>query len=219
MRVTLPRAPSFAVLAALACAGTTFATPGVAAASAATVAAPAARSADSVADIEGLFSLTLPDADARPFALERLRGKALIVNFWARWCAPCRREIPQLVQLQRQHPGITVVGIAMEGQPEAVRDFARAYDMDYLLLLAGDQGTPLLVALGNRAALLPYTLVVDRGGRVLDRRLGVMGRAEIDSALRLLRAQGIPVEPGRATGVDGKPGARAGEQQPRDTRQ
>ena len=91
--------------------------------------------------------------------------------------------------------------------------------MDYHPLLAACQATTVPAPRGNRAALLPYTLVVDRGGRVLDRRLGVMGRAEIDSALRLLRAQGIPVEPGRATGVDGKPGARAGEQQPRDTRQ
>jgi thiol-disulfide isomerase/thioredoxin len=219
VRATLPRASSLALLIALACGSAIFGAQGVAATSAAAIVAPAVRSADPVSDIDGLFSLTLPDADARPFALERLRGKALIVNFWARWCVPCRSEIPQLVQLQRQHPGITVVGIALEDQPEAVRDFARAYDMDYLLLLAGQRGMSLLVALGNHAALLPYTLVVDRGGRVLDRRLGVMGHAEVDSALRLLRAQGAPVEPGRAPGVDAEPGARAREQQPRDARQ
>jgi thiol-disulfide isomerase/thioredoxin len=131
-----------------------------------------------------LFAATLADTAGRPFALAGLRGRVLVVNFWARWCEPCRREIPELVRAQRRHGDVTVVGIGLEDQAEAVRDFASAYEMDYTLLLAGDQGLPLLAALGNAAAGLPYTLVVDREGRIVARKLGGMRRADIERALR-----------------------------------
>jgi thiol-disulfide isomerase/thioredoxin len=136
-------------------------------------------------DAAPLFAARLSGVDERPFALAALRGRPLVVNFWARWCAPCRKEIPELVKLDALYrsDGLTIVGIGLEDQAESVCDFARAYDIEYPILLAGDDGIPLLRALGDEAAALPYTLVIDRHGTVVARRLGIMDSAEMRAAL------------------------------------
>ncbi|MFO1427495.1 MAG: TlpA disulfide reductase family protein [Steroidobacteraceae bacterium] len=101
------------------------------------------------------------------------------MNFWSNWCVPLRARIPELIRVQRRHPELTVIRIRAQESPESVREFARAYEIDYRVLLAGAQGVPLLVALGNPAAGLPYTLLLDRDGRVLARRLSGMSRADL----------------------------------------
>ena len=113
-----------------------------------------------------LFAAALHDADDRPFALEQLRGKPLIVNFWARWCAPCRVEIPELVKTQDKYRkrGLVVIGIGLEDKAESVRDFMKAYEMSYTVLLARDGGIELMKALGNTRAGLPFTVAIDRRG-------------------------------------------------------
>lgn len=135
-----------------------------------------------------LFAATLRDADDRPFALAALRGRPLVVNFWARWCGPCRVEIPELAKIHRKlkDKGLAVVGIGLEDQAATVREFARAYEMEYTVLLAGEQGIPLLRALGNPKAGLPYTLVIDVHGKVVARQLGLMSRDELEAAVARL---------------------------------
>ena len=135
-----------------------------------------------------LFAATVWDAHDKPFDLATLRGRPLVVNFWARWCGPCRVEIPHFAHAQRKFKdkGLMVVGIGLEDKADTVREFARAYDMDYTVLLAKDQGVPLLRALGNTKAGLPFTLVIDAGGRVVATKLGLMSAAELDSALARL---------------------------------
>jgi len=135
-----------------------------------------------------LFAATLSNMDDKPVALERYKGKPLVVNFWARWCGPCRVEIPELTKVQRQmkDKGLVVVGIGLEDKSETVREFARAYEMEYTVLLAKDQGLPLLRALGNMKAALPYTLAIDRNGKVVSTKLGLMTKADIDAALARL---------------------------------
>ena len=100
---------------------------------------------------DALFAATLTGLDDKPAALAKFIGKPLIVNFWARWCGPCRTEIPELVALSQKYRerGLEVIGIGLEDQVDSVRDFAKAYDMDYPVLLAKDQGLPLMQALGN----------------------------------------------------------------------
>jgi thiol-disulfide isomerase/thioredoxin len=116
--------------------------------------------------------------------MEKFKGRPLVINFWARWCGPCRQEIPDLIseRARLKAQGLEVIGVAIEDKPDAVREFAKAYDMDYPVLLAKDQGIPLMQALGNAQAGLPYTLVLDRQGRVVATKLGPMKKAEMASA-------------------------------------
>ena len=149
--------------------------------------APTVNAAE-MPDPAPLFAATLTDLDGKVVAMKDLRGKPLLVNFWARWCGPCRVEIPEFTKVQRQmkDKGLVVVGIGLEDKSETVREFARAYEMEYTVLLARDQGLPLLRALGNTRAALPYTLAIDRHGKVVTAKLGLMTKADIDAALALL---------------------------------
>ena len=136
------------------------------------------------ASTDALFAAKLVTSDDKPIALESLRGKPLIVNFWARWCGPCRKEIPELVQVQDKYrkAGLVVLGIGLEDKAESVRDFMKAYDVNYTVLLAGDQGIPLMQALGNVRVGLPFTVIIDRRGEILATKLGAMNREQLEAA-------------------------------------
>jgi len=137
------------------------------------------------------FALTLDDTQDQPLALETLRGKPIIVNFWARWCGPCRDEIPELVSTYKKHKakGLAMVGIALEENTANVREFAIAYKMDYTVLMAKDQGLGIMHNLGNNRAVLPYTLAIDRNGKVVDKKIGVLKHEDLDRMLKLVMAQ------------------------------
>ncbi len=137
-----------------------------------------------------LFAATLHDYDDKPFAFEQLRGKPLIVNFWARWCGPCRKEIPELAAAHDKYAkqGLVVVGIALDDKVEATKDFAKAYEMRYTGLLAKEGGIALMQATGNPKAVVPFTLVIDRQGKVVGSKLGAMNHDEIEvAAAKLLK--------------------------------
>ena len=138
-----------------------------------------------VAEAE-LFSVGLRDVDGQPVTLARHQGKPLIVNFWARWCAPCREEIPELVRLRETRRGqLEVVGIGIESDPAAVRAFAHQYGITYPLLLGAEHGIPLMRQLGNSRGGLPYTVAVDRHGRIVYSKLGLMRKADLEAAATL----------------------------------
>lgn len=136
------------------------------------------------------FALTLHDIDEAPVALASLKGKPLVVNFWARWCAPCRKEIPDLADLHARYKdrGLVVIGIAVEDRAaenrDKVREFARAYDMNYRFVMGGvEQSIELMRALGNSKSGLPFTVVIDRDGRIRSSKLGAMSRSEMEAAV------------------------------------
>ena len=110
-----------------------------------------------------LFAATLSDLDDKPVALSRYKGKPLVVNFWARWCPPCRKEISELVKLQSEFGGrgLTVLGIAVEEDPAAVKEFAMAYDVNYPLVVDKKKAIWLMQTLGNGSTGLPFTLLLD----------------------------------------------------------
>ena len=139
-------------------------------------------------DLTPLFAATVWDMAGQPYALAKLRGKPLVVNFWARWCGPCRVEIPELIRVQRRwkERGLVVVGIGLETSPDTVREFAQAYEMDYTVLLAKDRGPDLMQALGIPAGGLPYTLVIDADGRLVAKKLGLISKTELNAALAVL---------------------------------
>lgn len=126
-------------------------------------------------DTRALFSATLHDVENHPVALARYKGQPLVVNFWARWCPPCRAEIPELAAFQRKHgKNLVVLGLGLEDDTQAVKAFAQQYAMNYPVLLTRDQGQSLMQALGNRRGGLPYTLFIDRNGQVIGQKMGLL---------------------------------------------
>jgi thiol-disulfide isomerase/thioredoxin len=142
--------------------------------------------ADEMPSSAPLFAATLNDLDDKPVALDRYRGKPLIVNFWARWCGPCRVEIPELIAIRRANKGkLEVLGIGIEDKADAAKEFAKAYEMDYPVFVAKDKGIPLMQALGNAKGGLPFTIVIDRNGQVVQKKMGIMKKADLDAAAEL----------------------------------
>jgi thiol-disulfide isomerase/thioredoxin len=139
------------------------------------------------AGLARLHAARLPDLDGTPQALEQWRGKVVVVNFWATWCAPCREEIPLFVKLQKKYGerGLQFVGVAID-QPDKVRPFAAELGMNYPVLIGGADAIELTRALGNRAGVLPYTVIVDRDGKVRSREVGIAKEAKLDPLLASL---------------------------------
>jgi peroxiredoxin len=140
--------------------------------------------------LDALFSATMKDPQGEAIELSQFRGKPLIVSFWARWCVPCREEFPEFMALRKKYKnqGLTVLGIALEDDPVKVREFLTAYQVDYPAALAGDQGIPLIQALGNNEALLPFTLLIDRKGEIVLSKRGVFKKSDFQGvAKKLLR--------------------------------
>ena len=116
------------------------------------------------------------DVDNKPVALESLRGKPLVINFWARWCGPCRKRSPTWSRwmesiVARASPS----SVSLSRMPTAARPcvISPAYDVDYRVLLAGvGKGVDLMKALGNDKAGLPFTVVIDRNGKMVAKKLG-----------------------------------------------
>jgi len=122
---------------------------------------------------EALFALSLPDTSGTPQSLGQWRGKVLVVNFWATWCEPCREEMPEFVRAQQElgPRGLQFVGIAVD-QADKVGRFAQELHLNYPALIGGYDAMEVSQGLGNRLAALPFTIVVDRQGRVAETHLG-----------------------------------------------
>ncbi len=142
---------------------------------------------DGQTSIAPLLQAELWDLDNHPARIKPRAGRPLVVNFWARWCGPCRAEIPELVALVDRKEGVDVVGINLEKDPLPVRDFAKAYEVNYPIYQAREGGLELMRALGNVNAGLPYTVVLGKRGQLVASRIGVLKREHLDAALRHAR--------------------------------
>ncbi len=114
--------------------------------------------------------------------LASLRGKPMVLNFWATWCAPCVTELPLLDRFHReQNPrGWTVVGLAVDS-PTPVREFLRQHPLSLPVGLAGLEGVEFGRLLGNTQGGLPFTVVIDAAGQVRSRKLGALKPADIEA--------------------------------------
>jgi len=120
-----------------------------------------------------LWSLSFQTPQGQDLPMKALRGRPLLLNFWATWCPPCVEEMPLLDAFFRQNmtKGWLVLGLAID-QPSAVRTFLARAPVSYMIGLAGMQGTELTRSLGNRTGGLPYTVVIGVDGHVRHRRMG-----------------------------------------------
>jgi thiol-disulfide isomerase/thioredoxin len=136
---------------------------------------PAAGGLSDAQDVEALFATRLPDVKGAETSVSRWRGKVMVVNFWATWCVPCREEIPAFVQIQDEYVGKNVqfVGIAAD-QADKVTAFSREITINYPLLVGNMAALDLSVKLGNKISALPFTVVLDKEGRLVHRQLGIL---------------------------------------------
>lgn len=132
------------------------------------------------ADATALFAHTFKDTHDRPQAMAQWQGNTLVVNFWATWCAPCIEEMPDLQKVQTEYAsrGITVVGLAIDNEA-AVKRFGDELKVQFPLLLTGAAGSELIRQLGNPSGALPYTLLIDQRGRIVQSKLGRLRAIEL----------------------------------------
>lgn len=137
--------------------------------------------------VQAIFAATLPDAQGKPHDLGQYRGKVLVVNFWATWCAPCVEEMPGFVRLQDKYRdrGLVFVGVAID-DPDSVAPFMHRMGINYPIVTAEAAGYELLKAAGDSKGVMPFTLVIDRAGAVAQTRAGIYRESELDQALALL---------------------------------
>jgi len=135
----------------------------------------------------GLLGTTLPDSEGRQQSIGQWRGKVVVVNFWATWCAPCREEMPLFVRVQNElgPRGLQFVGIAVD-QVEKVAPFARELGLNYPVLIGGYGAMELSRSLGNTVMALPFTVVIDRRGNIAYEQLGVIKPATLQRTLATL---------------------------------
>ena len=125
------------------------------------------------ASLEPLWAAELIDLRGNKVSMASLRGKPLVVNFWATWCGPCKEEMPDFQRLAtgEMRDRIKVVGIGIDNA-DNMRSFAEKIGITYTLLEGGAESLDMLKALGNQAGGLPFTLVIDADGKSVMVRLG-----------------------------------------------
>jgi|GEM_PF-482016 len=137
-------------------------------------------------------------SDGSRHTLADWRGKAVLVNFWATWCAPCREEIPVLVKLQAQYAaqGFTVVGIATdESNEKDVKAYLGKMVVNYPILMGNEDVGRLVAGFGGNLIGLPYSLLLDKNGKVLKLHAGELSADEAQELVSLGLNPSSPAAP------------------------
>ena len=171
--------------------------------------APAAKLAATLPDVQ------LADRDGKLRSLADWSGKSLIVNFWATWCAPCRREIPLLEKLQAKYgpEGFQVIGIAADYR-DKVLAYASEQGIQYPLLIGEQEALDAAASFGIEAVGFPFTVFSDRRGRIIAAHLGELTQAEADvilGAVRKVDAGRLSPEQARAEIESARPSLEHGD--------
>jgi thiol-disulfide isomerase/thioredoxin len=134
-----------------------------------------------------ILATTLPDLQGINQSISQWKGKVLVVNFWATWCEPCRREMPEFIELQDElrNQGLLFIGIALD-QKNKVTQYSKEIGVNYPVLLGGIEAMELAEAVGNRYAVLPFTVIFNRNGEIISTHTGRIARDKLEPILKSL---------------------------------
>lgn len=129
---------------------------------------------------------TLKGLDGKTHDIAEWNGKVVVLNFWATWCPPCRKEIPSFIDLEKKYGarGVQFVGVAVD-DPKAVRPYIEKMGVNYPILI-GDNDKTIRISkeYGNRLGALPYTVLINRDGHIVYARRGEWDRKDAENAIR-----------------------------------
>lgn len=132
------------------------------------------------AAVAAFWGLSFESPSGTPLAMAELRGKPLLVNFWATWCPPCVEELPLLDYFYQENRAKNwqVIGLAVD-QPSAVKTWLQTRPLNFPVGMAGLSGTELSKSLGNLAGSLPFSVVFGSSGQVIHRKVGKVAPQEL----------------------------------------
>lgn len=132
----------------------------------------------------GIFAANFPDLNDKAQPFSQWRGRVVVLNFWATWCPPCRTEIPDFVKVQEKFEarGLTIVGLAIDSK-DKVQVFADEMAINYPVLIGDTRAMDLSKAAGNRLGGLPYTVILDRQGKIVATEIGGLTAAKLEGLI------------------------------------
>lgn len=133
---------------------------------------------------DALLNARIADLAGVRQPIAQWRGKVLVVNFWATWCPPCRQEIPEFIALQKQYgaQGLQFVGIALDEKAK-IQNFVDEVGINYPILVGDLEAVALAQASGNRMGGLPYTVIIDRQGKLVTTETGALSREKLTAII------------------------------------
>ena len=128
----------------------------------------------------------LENIEGETISIVEVRGEKTLINFWATWCRPCRKEMPMLngVFLSQDPSDFSVVGIAID-KPEKVKQFVAELGIDFPIMVGQSEAYDVMKDLGNEALTLPYTILIDEEGEVVWSKNTELKHSDMDEVLRI----------------------------------
>ena len=145
---------------------------------------------------QAILSASLPDLQGENQEVSQWLGKVMVVNFWATWCTPCREEIPEFIEAQKKYgeQGLIFIGIAID-QTDKVKMFSQEFGINYPVLVGSFNTWSLLEAAGNRHSALPYTVIINRSGELVENYLGRVDLKKLEKMIIPLLNEPPKIEP------------------------
>jgi len=136
---------------------------------------------DQITDASFLLDYSLADSQGTTLLVSESLEEITLVNFWATWCAPCRAEMPIFNEMYQKYQaqGFGVLGLTIDNLA-STQDFVSQLGIKYPILMAENEGWDLLTQTGNPKNLMPYSFLIDREGKILEKKLGTLHAEEIE---------------------------------------
>jgi len=135
-------------------------------------------------------NFVLKTGDGKTYELVQSKGKVVIVNFWATWCGPCRKEIPDFIEFYKKYKdqGVEIVGVSLDKDGwEKVNPFVKQNNINYPVVL--DNGK--VAATFGKIQFIPTTFIIDPNGNIVDQHTGVMTKAMLEAKIKPLLKKGV----------------------------